>query len=192
MAARASIATAIALAQMFVAKGDARIWLQQELVAQGLARVYSFPDNRACVAELLESEAAARAARKGLWGVSAYRIRDAGGDPEAIARLKHSYQLVEGWVAAVGEGGNRIYLNFGTDWHTDFTVEIERKDARAFVAAGLDPHALAGKSVRVRGWVEWRNGPMIQASHPEQIELLPSSSGLEAARADAEAGPVAL
>jgi hypothetical protein len=27
--------------------------LQEELVAKGLARVYSFPDNRACVAELL-------------------------------------------------------------------------------------------------------------------------------------------
>ena len=185
-----------ALAQGFVAKGDARIWLQQALVAQGLARVYSFPDNRACVAELLESEAAARAARKGLWGVSAYRIRDAGGDPEAIARLKHSYQLVEGQVAAVGEGGNRIYLNFGTDWHTDFTVEIERKDARAFVAAGLDPHALAGKSVRVRvrvrGWVEWRNGPMIQASHPEQIELLPSSSGPKPPEPEPKPGSVAL
>ncbi len=82
-----------ALAQMFVAKGEARIWLQQELVAQGLARIYSFPDNRACIAELLESEAAARAARKGLWGVSACRIRDAGGDPEAIARLKHGTQI---------------------------------------------------------------------------------------------------
>jgi hypothetical protein len=27
--------------------------------------------------------------------------------------------------------------------------------------------------VRVRGWIEWRNGPMIAATHPEQLELLP-------------------
>ncbi len=33
-----------------------RLWLQQEMVGQGLARVYSFPDNRACVRELLASE----------------------------------------------------------------------------------------------------------------------------------------
>jgi hypothetical protein len=125
-------------------------------------------------------------------GRLAYRIRDAGGDPEAIARLKHSYQLVEGRVAAVGEGGSRIYLNFGTDWHSDFTVEIERKDARAFVAAGLDRHALAGKPVRVRGWIEWRNGPMIQASHPEQIELLPASPGPEPAEPKQKPGAVAL
>jgi len=26
--------------------------------------------------------------------------------------------------------------------------------------------------VRVRGWVERRNGPMIDVTHPEQIELI--------------------
>ena len=51
-----------------------RLWLQQELVARGLARVYSFPDNRACVAELLARERDARAKRLGVWGSSAYRI----------------------------------------------------------------------------------------------------------------------
>jgi endonuclease YncB( thermonuclease family) len=75
-----------ALAQVFVVKGKTRVWLQQALVAEGLARVYSVPDNRACVAELMAREAEARAARKGVWGVSAYRIRDAAEDPEQIAR----------------------------------------------------------------------------------------------------------
>jgi hypothetical protein len=50
---------------------------------------------------------------------------------------------------------------------------MERKDGEAFKAAGIDPKALAGKKLRVRGWVEWRNGPMIHATHAEQIELLP-------------------
>ncbi len=45
-----------ALAQVFVVNGETRLWLQEELVAKGLARVYSFPDNRACVAELLARE----------------------------------------------------------------------------------------------------------------------------------------
>jgi hypothetical protein len=30
----------------------------------------------------------------------------------------------------------------------------------------------------VRGWLQWRNGPMIEATHPEQIELLPGAAGL--------------
>jgi hypothetical protein len=32
----------------------------------------------------------------------------------------------------VGEGGGRIYLNFGNDWRSDFTISIDRKDVRAF------------------------------------------------------------
>ena len=75
----------------------------------------------------------------------------------------------------VGEGSGRLYLNFAGDWHSDFTISIARKDAAAFAAAGLDPAALAGK--RVRGWLAWRNGPMIEATHPDQIELLAEAGG---------------
>jgi hypothetical protein len=65
----------------------------------------------------------------------------------------------------VGEGAGRIYLNFAKDWRSDFTVGVERKDVSAFTAAGIDLKGFAGKRVRVRGWVEWRNGPMIAATH---------------------------
>ncbi len=92
-----------ALAQVYALKGDERVWLQGELVAKGLARFYSFPDNHACAGELLAREAEARAKRLGVWGVSAYRILDAD-DVERLGRLTRSYQLVEGVVAAVGEG----------------------------------------------------------------------------------------
>ena len=59
-------------------KGGERLWLQGELVAKGLARVYSFPDNHACVDDLLAREAEARAKGAGLWGTWAYRVLDAG------------------------------------------------------------------------------------------------------------------
>ncbi len=137
--------------------------------------VYSFPDNRTCVAELLARESEARAKHLGVWGSSAYRIQNAS-DIERLGRLTHSYQLVEGTVVKVGEGGGRIYLNFADDWRSDFTISIERKDIPAFVGAGIDPKQLAGKQVRVRGWIEWRNGPMIAATHPEQLELLPTTA----------------
>jgi micrococcal nuclease len=163
-----------ALAQVFVTSGGKQMWLQEELVAQGLARVYSFPDNRACVAELLARESEARAKRLGVWDSSAYRIQSAG-DVKRLDRLTQSYQLVEGTVAKVGEGAGRLYLNFADDWRSDFTISIERKDVSAFTAAGINPKALAGKRLRVLGWVEWRNGPMIAATHAEQLELLPAS-----------------
>ena len=157
----------------FVVTGESRLWLQEELVARGLARVYSLPDNRACTSELLAREEEARGKRLGLWASSAYRIEDAA-DAKRLGRLIHSYQLIEGTVLNVGEGNARVYLNFAPDWRSDFTISIARKDAASFAAAGLDPQTLAGKRLRVRGWLAWRNGPMIEATHPDQIELLPA------------------
>jgi endonuclease YncB( thermonuclease family) len=159
------------LAQVYVMRDGARVWLQEELVKEGVARVYSFADARACVAELLSAETEARAARRGLWHSWAYRIQDAS-DVTRLGRLTRTYQLVEGRVHAVGEGRRLIYVNFAEDWHTDFTITIERKDLAGFEAAGLDLERLAGRRVRVRGFVEWWNGPMIAATSPEQIEVL--------------------
>ena len=59
---------------------------------------------------------------------------------------------------------------------SDLTISIDRKDAPAFTAASLDLKRLGGKRVRMRGWIEWRNGPMIAGTHPEQIELLPDAA----------------
>ena len=44
---------------------------------------------------------------------------------------------------------------------------------RLFAAAGLAPDSLKGRRIRVRGWLRSRYGPLIEATHPEQIELLP-------------------
>lgn len=160
-----------ALAHVFVVEGDKRLWLQQEMIRQGLARVYSFPDNRACVKELLAAEAGAREKALGLWASSLYRVESAE-NVERLGRLTNSYQLVEGRVASAGEAGTRVYLNFARDWKSDFTVSVARKDVGAFIAEGVDLEELAGKRIRVRGWIIWRNGPMIEATHPEQIEVL--------------------
>ena len=65
---------------------------------------------------------------------------------------------------------------------------IERKDGEAFKAAGIAPKALAGKKLRVCGWIEWRNGPMIHATHVEQSSCptagLPAASPRRAGRSD--------
>jgi len=56
---------------------------------------------------LMAREREARAKRRGVWGSSAYRIASAL-DVKRLGRLIHSYQLVEGRVASVGEGGGRL------------------------------------------------------------------------------------
>jgi endonuclease YncB( thermonuclease family) len=159
------------VAQVYIIKGADRVWLQEALVAEGLARVYILPGTRACAAALLADEAIARDARRGLWHSWAYRVRDAT-DVKGLGRLTQTYQVVQGTVHAVGEGQKRLYVNFAPDWRNDFTIVIERKRLARFEAAGLDFDRLAGARVRVRGWLEWWNGPMIAASDPEQIEVL--------------------
>ncbi len=36
----------------------------------------------------------------------------------------------------------------------------------------MPPKELTGRRVEVRGWVEARNGPAIEAARPEQIEFV--------------------
>lgn len=159
-----------ALGQLYLA-GDTGTWVQQAIVAQGLARVYSFPDNRACLADLIAAEGRARAMKLGIWADPYYTVRRADRPEALIERIGH-YELVEGRVLAADRAGSRVYLNFGRYWKEDFTAVIDGKALRLFSDSGLDPLVLEGALVRVRGWLDDRDGPRIEVTHPEQIEVL--------------------
>lgn len=160
-----------ALAHVFVTSEDGRLWVQGRLVEDGLAQVYSFADARACVADLLEREAAARAAGKGLWGGRVFSVVD-GLDLETLIAAEHRFAIVEGTVHAAAEARGRVYLNFEADWRRDFTVSVAPRDRRAFEKQGVDLMALNSRRIRARGWIVRRNGPMIEADHAEQVEVV--------------------
>ena len=145
------------------------LWVQGELLRLGMARVYTFSDNRRLAAEMLALEGAARTARRGIWAHPFYAIRT----PQGAGRLVNTFQNVEGTVLDAARVKSRVYLNFGPDWRTDFTIALSAKARRLFARAGRDPLALKGRRVRARGWIKRFNGPLIDASHPEQIEVLP-------------------
>lgn len=159
------------LAHLFTAEGE-EVWVQGAMLLAGYARVYTFADNRDRAADLYAAERQARAARAGIWALDWYRIRPAA-DPVALGRDTNTFQVVEGRVAATGRGGDRVFLNFGDDYRTDFTAALDASALRLFRAARLDPATLAGRNVRLRGWLRRENGPLIDISHPEQIEVLP-------------------
>ncbi len=142
------------------------LWVQGAMLARGLARAYTFPDNRALASELFLLESQARSARRGLWALDHYAVLP----PEAAAEAFDQYALIEGTVLAAGEVRGSAYLNFGPDWKTDFTAVIRPGALRVFTDDGIDVAAYEGRRVRVRGWVESWNGPMIEVTHPEQIE----------------------
>src|SRR6185437_9770979 len=154
----------------FVYADDTQQSVQQAMLAQGHARVSARIGNKACAELLLDAEREARAARRGLWAdpnFAPLQSHDIG----RIAAARGQFAIVEGKVLSVRESGATIYVNFGRRWTRDFSVTILKRHRRDFAAAGVDPKELEGRRVRVRGWVEQRNGPMIQVTDPEQIEI---------------------
>ncbi|MBT6095513.1 MAG: thermonuclease family protein [Rhodospirillaceae bacterium] len=149
---------------------DDGLWVQGAMLERGMARVYTFPDNRKLAAEMYASENTAHAAGKGIWGLRFYEPR--GADSAPLLRQLGSFQLVEGRVRSAAKVKGRVYLNFGDNWRDDFTATLAPKSARLFAKTGVDATTLEGRRIRVRGWLRKRNGPMIEVSHPEQIEIL--------------------
>jgi endonuclease YncB( thermonuclease family) len=141
------------------------------LLAAGHARVGAEIGDPACAAELYSHEREARIAKRGLWSQPQYGIVDAG-DLTGLVAGRGRFSVVEGKVLSVRETGGTIYVNFGRRWSEALTVTISKRQERIFTGAGREPKALENRRLRVRGWIEVRNGPRIEASRPEQIELV--------------------
>jgi endonuclease YncB( thermonuclease family) len=158
------------LAQAYVVPGAGPpYWLQGAMLEGGFARVFTTADNRGCAAALLAREALARKAARGLWALPAYAVLPADRIPaEAVGH----FAIVEGRVRGATVRGARAYLDFGPRWRQDFTVEIEKPDLALFEREGYDLAAIKGQAVRVRGWLEKLNGPLLRLTHPEQLERL--------------------
>ena len=154
----------------FVVRQDGPIDVAGELLARGHARVAAHIGDPACAAELLSRERVARTSKLGLWSEPYYDVIEARNAPLLLA-ARGRFSLVQGKVLSVRESGGTIYLNFGRRWSEALTVTISKRHERIFSGAGLSPKGLESQTVRIRGWIEERNGPRIEASRPEQIEV---------------------
>lgn len=159
-----------ALAQVFV-EADPELWVQRAMLARGMARVYSFADNRAALPPLFAAEAQARAERVGIWADPEYRVRRAERRADLVGRAGR-YELVEGRVIAAERTARGLTLDFGRRTREDFAAVIDVRALRLFADAGRDPSRLAGLFVRLRGWIEDDGAPRMRLTHPEQIDVL--------------------
>lgn len=150
-------------------KGTAKP-VQFEVLTLGEALVSPTIGDRACFQALLATEAAARAAGRGIWADSA-ALKNAKSADDILARLGR-FIIVEGTVSSARLAGATFYVNFGRRWTRDFAVTISRRMMPAVEAAGIDLKSLKDKRVRVRGWIEKRGGPRIEVTHAGQIELM--------------------
>ena len=145
------------------------LWLQGALLERGLAQAWPRPGEAARAKEMLAIERTARAARRGLWAKARFAPRPA----ERLDHAVGSFQIVQGRVREVSPSGAFVYLNFGRDWWSDFTLRVARELEEAFARSDRALPSLAGRRVEARGFVVQAGGPLIELSHPEQIQLLP-------------------
>lgn len=143
-----------------------KVWVQGTLLSLGLARVRTAQRNPEMAQQMYDLELAAMKDKAGIWENYSKVLL-----PEEAEAHEGSFQIVEGRIESAALKQNRIYLNFGKDWKTDFTISIAPEDKRAFSKQNLDPLQWNGKQVRVRGWIESYNGPYMQISHPAAIEV---------------------
>lgn len=146
--------------------------VQEALAAEGLALAFAGGAPLACFDRILAAEEAARRAGRGFWaGVSLPRAT-----PDALLQQVGHFVIFEGRVISVGNRSARTYLNFGYTWSEDVTVEIEAADRDGF--GGEEAlAALAGRKVRVRGFLEEKAGPMLALRSPMQLEVIDADVG---------------
>ncbi len=145
------------------------LWLQEELVARGLAIAAPPLVSRERALALLRLERRARLSEPGLWARTDARPIPADRARTALDR----FAVVEGRVLSVARGFRSNFVNFGEDWREDFTIYLKRgRIARAF-----PPETLEGQRIRVRGWVYYSNGPAIDLADPIYLEMLGRQDG---------------
>ncbi|MBI1216580.1 MAG: hypothetical protein GC185_12280 [Alphaproteobacteria bacterium] len=143
-------------------------WVQADLVSQGLAWVDSSIDSRDLVEPLYKYEDAARKKKLGLWTDPQYMMKDS----QTIQNTYGSFQVFQGTVRSVAVSKDYIFINFGDNYKKDFSIVMKRDVCRLFniMNHNLDPRIWQNRIIRIRGWVERHNGPMIRLNYPEQVE----------------------
>ena len=151
-------------------------WVQGRLLKQGHALVQaplsggSVQARDACLAALQRSEKQGEVARAGFWrGETA--VFDAA-NVEKLSENKGKFVLIRGKVLSIGDRSRRLYLNFGSNWSQDFTVSVVKSGSGAFKGDVKRLSGLKNRTIRVRGILEERQGPLIRLFDDSQIEIL--------------------
>jgi endonuclease YncB( thermonuclease family) len=145
------------------------VWINGALLAHGIARVMMAPTAPEMANQMLKAETAARQEKRGIWADdSEYRIQS----HETAEKYIGQFAIIEGRVEKAASVRNNVYLNFGKDWKTDFTIMINPTLRKKLAHGGIHPLSLGGETVQIRGWLREYNGPLIELDIPEHLQLI--------------------
>jgi len=177
-AARARINRALAAGHDVVPSGRRDRWgrvvgdvvtaeggLSALLVEEGLALADPGAATPDTANRLISAEMIARRNRAGLWADA--RFGDVPSD-DAWPAIG-CFASVVGAPTAAAEVRGRMFLNFGDDYRRDFTATVEPADRRAAKLSAEQAQGMVGAIVRIRGWVELWNGPLVRIRRAGQV-----------------------
>jgi micrococcal nuclease len=142
-------------------------FVNAELIKEGFAVLYTFPPNVKYVDRFVSLQAEARKKEKGLWG--SYVVISPSQTKNYIGEIR----TVKGRVLSTFKSAKCIFLNFGSDYKTDFTVAIFNNTLSSFENQGIHPESFyRGKIVEVSGRIREYNGPEIIVNSPFEIEVI--------------------
>ena len=135
--------------------------ITRQLLEAGAGQLLVIPPNLGFVECYRAAQQRARAARRGLWELAAYREL-------SPARLEHGdtggYRVVRGTLTRIGESRSSLWLNLGER----FALRIARGDLDYFDQAAID--GWPQQTLSAQGWVYYRNGQWrMRLRHPAAL-----------------------
>ena len=141
-------------------------FVNAELIEKGYAVIYTYPPNVKYADLFVKLQAEAREKQRGLW--TSYVLIDASDAHLYVNQIRR----VRGRVLSTYESNKCIFLNFGRDYKSDFTVVIFKNSLDTFRNRNIDPiNFYRGKIIEVSGRIKEYNGPEIIVNSPYEIEV---------------------
>jgi endonuclease YncB( thermonuclease family) len=138
--------------------------VEETLLQEGLASAIAIPPNIGQVRQLFEAEAAARAARRGLWNLSCSTPLPA----ELLTTAHTGFRFVRGRVTHIGHSQKYLYFEMGPQ----FALRIAHTDWKQYFSGR--PEDWRDTQIEARGWISEQNGRLrMRVGHPAMLQRLP-------------------
>lgn len=158
----------------FQTQTDAKDWMQERLIGDGLARV--MPTNIGkrqtqghCLQAhylslLMKAEQTAGLQFSG-------KLTPINANDKRLIGKYGQFVVVEGTIRDIYKTKRIMKLNFGFNWRTDFTILLSG-DVKSLMESRLNASEdIEGHFATVRGFLVEEDGPMIKLDHLHQLEL---------------------
>jgi micrococcal nuclease len=138
--------------------------VEEVLIKEGLASAIAIPPNVSQWRRLFEAETAARAARRGIWGIAYSTAIPAG----SLTSAHTGFHFVRGQVTHVGRSRKFVYLDIGPQ----FALRIGHSDWEQYFHGR--PEDWRGAQIEARGWIREQNQRLhMGIGHPAMLQRLP-------------------